>query len=145
MADGGTEQGGSFLECRDAGQDLDGDGGGGTSGHSGGGGALALHLVDEGGHAIDAGIAAGDDHDGLALLGPFKSLFGPLLFALHARVYTLASCWNVWFNKLEIILITYDDISPAYCLEYGGSDVIFAARPYACYDNLSHSGCKDTK
>ena len=155
MADGSAQQRGCLLEGGDAGE------GGNLDdrivehtmwgwrlddrivGHRGGARLLLSHFVEQGSHAVDAGIARGDDHHRLALLGQTKGLFGPFPLVPHASVYTFTALGHVGFYEAEVILVSDDGISPAYCFEYGGGDVFLAARSDACNDNLSHSAYKD--
>ena len=143
VADGGSQERGGLLEGRDAGQHLDVDVGGGASAYRTGG--TAIHLVDEWGHTVDAGIATGDDHDGLALPGQQESLLGTLALALHAGVNTRTSLLQIGGDKLEIVFIADDGISLAYCMEHSGSDVVRTAGTNAGDNDFSLHGSKSTK
>jgi hypothetical protein len=57
---------------------------------------------------------------------------------LHTRVDALTPVFDEWFNKLEIILISNNNIRLSHCLQHSWRDVILTARTYARYDNLSH-------
>ena len=106
---------------------------------------FALHLVDKRSHAIDTGIARRDNHHRVDLRSQLEGLLGPLAFLLHARVNALASRSQIGFYELKIILVAYHYVGLSHGVQYGGRDVFFAARSYACYDNLSHDADKDTK
>ena len=103
-----------------------------------------MHLVDQGSHAVDAGITRRDDDYGLVLLRKGECEFGTFPFFLHARIDAFAPFGDIRFDKLEIILIPHDGICLTYCLEYGGGDVFLAARSDACYDYFSHIAYKDS-
>jgi hypothetical protein len=52
---------------------------------------------------------------------------------------------NVLLDKLEIIFIAYNGVSPLYCFKHSGGDIFSTARPDACYDDLTHNDCKDSE
>ena len=140
VTDGSAEQGGRLLEGGDAGEGNNLWRGGTTATHlTGRMGGARQHLVDEGCHAVDAGVAGGDDHDGLARLGQAQGRLGTLALPLHPRIDTFATVRYVWRDELKVILIAHDGICPAHSLDDGGGDVLRTARPEACYDNLTHN------
>ena len=89
---------------------------------------MALHLVDEWGHAIDASIARGDDHNGLPLLCQLEGLFSTLTLLLHACIDTLTVLAHKWLDELKIILIAHHHIGTLKRLTDGERHISLVAR-----------------
>ena len=132
VADGGSEQGGCFLEGGDASQ----------RDHLNIARPFSLHLVDERCHAVDAGIARRDDHDGLAFFCQAECLFGTFALMLHARVDALTSWFQIRRDELEVVFVAHHHICLTYNFDNCGCDVFGAAWPDASHDNLSHTRAK---
>ena len=113
MAHGGSQQGSRLLESTDAGERDD----------VGFRAAKALHLEDERGHAIDAGIARRYDTYRHPLFGIEESLLGTLTLMPHARVHTLCIGSQPGGYEREITSVTYDNIAVANGPANGRSDI----------------------
>ena len=89
---------------------------------------MALHLIDEGSHAIDASIARGDDHYGLPLLCQLEGLLSTLTLLLHARIDTLTVLAHIRLDELKIILIAHHHIGTLKRLTHSERHISLVAR-----------------
>ena len=129
VSDGSPQQGGCFLERRDARQAFD------FQFHA----AFALHLIDEGSHSVDAGIAGGDDDHRAAFLSQAESLLGTFALALHSRVDALAALLQIGLDEAEVVFVAHDDVGLTDGGEYGRRHVFRASRAEARNDDFLHS------
>ena len=125
VPDGSTQERSRFLEGTDTGEDLD----------------LYrtipifFHLIDEGSHAVDAGIARTDHRNALPLLRLFEGNTGTLSLFFHPGVDTTSRGGEPGFNELEIVFIAYYYVALGNGFAHRRGDVLRAAGAYACdYD-----------
>ena len=125
MPNGSTQERSRFLEGTDTGEYLD----------------LYptipifFHLVDEGSHAVDTGIARTDNRNALPLLCLFEGNGGTLSLFFHPGVDTTSRGGEPGFNELEIVFIAYYYVALGNGFAHRRGDVLRAAGAYACdYD-----------
>ena len=96
---------------------------------------IFFHLVDEGSHAVDAGIARTDDRNALPFLCLFEGNSGTLSLFFHPGIDTTSRGGEPGFNELEIVFIAYYDVALGNGFTHRWGDILRAAGAYACdYD-----------
>ena len=96
---------------------------------------IFFHLIDEGSHSVDAGIARTDHRNALPLLRLFEGNTGTLSLFFHPGVDTTSRGGEPGFNELEIVFIAYYYVALGNGFAHRRGDVLRAAGAYACdYD-----------